>query len=259
MATDTQIIEQALASEFNNNFRLRVKRPKIIQVLAPLYHADGDMMDIYISPGSEKLFRISDFGATLMRLSYTYEIDSDAKEKIFNRILAESDVNYDDGNLFIETDPDMLYPTLMCFAQTVTKIFNMRLYRREVVSSMFYEQLQELFMETLNIYNPEQDYYPIEDSPEYKVDYKLNSRPRPFYVFGVNSNDKARLTTITCQQLTIINHHFQSIIIFEDMTKIGKSDLDRLLNIADKPFTNFKDTKVMLPGFLKREYTQLNP
>jgi hypothetical protein len=53
----------------------------------PFYHEDGDMIDLFIQPLEDGRFRICDFGMTLMRLSYTYELDTPAKERIFYRIV----------------------------------------------------------------------------------------------------------------------------------------------------------------------------
>jgi hypothetical protein len=65
---------ETLASEFNGHISFRQKRPGTIQVLAPLFHEDGDMLDIFLDlpkpPNSS--IRISDHGLTLMRLSYIY-------------------------------------------------------------------------------------------------------------------------------------------------------------------------------------------
>lgn len=58
-----------LKEQFNNFFYLKEKRENILQVYAPLYHSDGDMMDIFITEIPDSgLVRISDYGLTLMRL-----------------------------------------------------------------------------------------------------------------------------------------------------------------------------------------------
>lgn len=100
--------------QFNNFFSLKEKRENILQVFAPLYHADGDMMDIFLSEIPERnLIRLSDYGLTLMRLSYSFDIDTPNKEKIFNKILAENSIQNENGNLYIDVQPEYIYHGLM--------------------------------------------------------------------------------------------------------------------------------------------------
>ena len=102
------------------------------------------MMDIFLSEIPErKSVKISDYGLTIMRLSYSYDIDTPNKEKIFNKILSENSIQNINGELFIEVKPEYIYVGLMQFAQAVSKITNMRLYKREVIHSMFFEMLEE--------------------------------------------------------------------------------------------------------------------
>src|SRR5690606_11465962 len=83
--TGTELLKQ----QFNGHVAFRERRPGVIQVLAPLFHEDGDMVDIFIDEprnGSNRV-RISDHGMTLMRLTYNYDLDTENKLRIFNRIL----------------------------------------------------------------------------------------------------------------------------------------------------------------------------
>ena len=57
------------------------------------------MVDIYLqdSPMGERYIRISDFGMALMRLSYTYDVNTDARRRIFESILINNGVFNDDS------------------------------------------------------------------------------------------------------------------------------------------------------------------
>lgn len=119
--------------------------PGILQVFAPLFHEDGDMIDIFLDlpiNGSPTV-RISDHGLTLMRLSYSFDIDTPNKRRIFNRMVSESGIQEQNGVLFVDARWESLYPALLQFAQLVTKVANMQLFKREVIQSMFYELLEE--------------------------------------------------------------------------------------------------------------------
>ena len=174
------------------------------------------MMDIFLSEISDSgLIRISDYGLTLMRLSYSFDVDTPNKEKIFNKIISENSIQNDNGNLFVDVKPEYIYHGLMQFAQTVGKITNMRLYKREVIHSLFFEMLEEYITSNLQKYNPQKNYFPIPEHEEYEVDYCFNHRKRPIYVFGVNSSANARLATISCQKFIAEKLNFSSLIIFE--------------------------------------------
>lgn len=53
-----------LKQQFNGHVAFRERRPGVVQVMAPLFHEDGDMVDIFLDEarnGTSKL-RISDRG-----------------------------------------------------------------------------------------------------------------------------------------------------------------------------------------------------
>lgn len=240
--------------QFNNFFSLKEKRENILQVFAPLYHADGDMMDIFLSEIPERnLIRLSDYGLTLMRLSYSFDIDTPNKEKIFNKILAENSIQNENGNLYIDVQPEYIYHGLMQFAQVISKVTNMRLYKREVIHSLFFEMLEEFIMTNLQKYNPQKKYYPIPDHEEYEVDYCFNHRRKPIYLFGVNNSANARLAIISSQKFIAEKLNFSSLIILEDLDVIGKKDQARLMSAADKQFPSLEDFQKLAEEYIERE------
>ena len=74
-------------------------------------------------------------------------------------------------------------------------------------------------------------------------------------MFGVNTADKARLTTITCLKLITSEHKFQSLVIFKDIEEIPKNDRKRLLNASDKVFTDFSADKEEIKDYFRRSYS----
>jgi len=253
----TQEFINELKRKFNNYFSLKEKRENIFQVFAPLYHPDGDMMDIFITEApNPELIRITDFGLTLMRLSYSFEIDTPNKEKIFNKILAENSIQNENGNLFIDVKPQYVYHGLLQFAQAVSKITNMRLFRREIIHSLFFEMLDDFIMTKLQKYNPIKKFYPIPEHEEYEVDYCFNQRKRPIYLFGVNNNANARLATICCQKFIAEKLNFTSLIVLESLDVIGKKDQARLMSAADKQFPSLEEFQKRVEEYLEREILQ---
>ena len=118
---------ELLKEQFNHQIAVRERRPGIYQLIAPLYHEDGDMVDIFLEQqnGGRPEIRVCDHGMTLMRLSNSFDVDTPNKERIFQQILSENPIKEENGNLFLETTPESLYPAVLQFAQIVAKVSNM--------------------------------------------------------------------------------------------------------------------------------------
>jgi hypothetical protein len=247
---------ELLKQQFNGHVAFRERRPGVTQVLAPLFHEDGDMVDIFIDEprnGSNRV-RISDHGMTLMRLTYNYDLDTENKLRIFNRILAENRIAEQDGRLYIEAEPERLYPAILQFAQTVAKVSSMQFFKREVIQSLFYEQLAEFIEERLGQFNPRARVLPIPDHDEYEVDYQFDAGPRPLYLFGVKDNDKARLATISCLEFQRRRLSFKTVMVHQDFEGgLTKKDRTRITSAADKQFPSLDDFRENGALFLERE------
>jgi hypothetical protein len=50
---------------------------------------------------------------TLMRLTYSYDLATENKRRIFNRILSENQVSKQDGRLYVDAEPERLYPAIL--------------------------------------------------------------------------------------------------------------------------------------------------
>lgn len=252
-----------LGDQFNNQIKLLEKRPGIQQVFAPLYHEDGDMISIFLDIpknadiAPHETIRISDHGLTLMRLSYSFEIDTPNKERIFQKILAENGVSESDGVLFIETIPESLYPALMQFSHTIAKICNMRQFKREVLNSLFEEMLDDLITNTLKKYNPQGSVFPLLDRDDLEVDYQLKPNGIPYYLFGVKDNAQARLATIACLEFQKARLPFKSVIVHEDFDKLSRKDRTRLTSACDKQFPSLQDFQINSIEYFERELSHL--
>lgn len=244
-----------LRDQFNNRVSLREKRPGVWQLVAPVYHEDGDMMDLFLepAPNGTGLVRICDYGMTLMRLSYSFELDTPNKERIFCKILSENRVNESNGNLYMDTKPESLYPAILQFTQTVAKVSNMRLYKREVIQSLFYEVLEEIIEEHLRIYNPRPGVFPLPERDDLEVDYQFDIKPYPVYLFGVKDSAKARLATICCLEFQRAKLKFKGFVVHEDFDGLGRKDRNRITSATDKQFTSLEDFRMNARQVFERE------
>lgn len=242
-----------LQRQSNQKIGLREKRPNIWQVIVPFYHEDGDMVEVFITPLSNHTYRVCDYGLNLMRLSYSYELDTPNKERIFNTIISSYNIRNDKGNLYIDVEEDHLYPALMQFIGVILKVSNMRLYKREVIQSLFFEMLDEFIQTNLSNYQPQRNFLPLPHMPEYEVDYCFNHRKVPIYLFGVNNPSTSRLTVISCQKFIIENLKFRSVTVLESLDCLGKKDQSRLMAVADKVFPDFTEFEKNSEVYLARE------
>lgn len=244
-----------LKSEFNHHVSFRMKRQGIVQVLAPLFHEDGDMVDLFLDlpKSSNDPIRISDHGMTLMRLSYSYDIDTPTKHRILDRILSENGITEDSGKLWLDTPREQLYPSLLQFAQTVAKVSNMQAFKREVMQSLFFEMLGEFVKNNFPRFHPMDHYVPMPERDDLEVDWKLNL-PRQIFLFGVRDNAKARLAALSCREFQMHRISFRSVIVHEDFENgLSKKDQSRITNAADKQFTSLADFQTNAEEYLQRE------
>ncbi len=233
---------EILKKQFNNQMEIRQKRNGIYQLILPLYHEDGDMIDIFLEQSTnDGRIHISDHGMTLMRLSYSYDIDTENKERIFNKIISENGIYERNGTLFIDTPSESLYMYILQFAQTIGKILNMQQFKREIIQSLFFEMLEEFVVKNLAKYNPRPNTKPLPHREELEVDWELSPNSRPLFLFGVKDSSTARLATIKCQAFKLEEVKFVSFIVYEDFDIIAKRDRRLLTSAADKQYVDLED------------------
>jgi len=243
-----------IKKQFNERITFREKRPGIMQIVAPFYHEDGDMYDIFIEQSPSGNYKISDFGLTLMHLSYSFDVNSETREKILARTLSENGLYVDEkGNISLDAKPEYAYNAIMQYVQAISKISNMRLYKREVAKSEFFDKLTEFIESQLLKFHPFKNFHPIASRDDLSVDFKLGSGPRPLFLFGANSIPKARLITICCLEYLKGKIPFRSVVIHEDFESLNKNDRKRLTNVVDKQFTDLDDFRQDGMAFLERE------
>lgn len=245
-------ITNQLKDQFNGRIRVSEKRPGIYQLFLPFYHEDGDMIEIFLEKGNGS-WKISDYAMAIMRLSYSYEVDTQNKEKIFQKIIAENGLKEEEGNIFINAQDEQLYPAILQFITGVTKVSSMKYFKREVIESLFFEQLEEHIFAELQEYKPERKVIPIKDRDDLEVDYAFHPNGYPIYLFGVKDVAKARLAALSCLEFQKNQQKFRSYIVHEDFEKLPKKDRARLTSACDKQFISLDDFRDNVTKFLERE------
>ena len=127
-----------------SGFDFYERKTGVFQLILPILHEDGDMLEVFLqdSPRGAGYVRICDFGMALMRLSYTYDLDTPTRQDIFRSILHHSGVGNDDGSLYLDAPAEALYPSILQFAGCIQKVCNMRYWDRDAVRRAYYDDRQ---------------------------------------------------------------------------------------------------------------------
>lgn len=251
--TSSSLLSESLAQQFHSNVKLVEKRPNIYQVYAPWYHEDGDMLDIYVEDGRDGL-RVCDFGKTLMRLSYTFDLDTENKQRIFKELLQQNRVEFDEpaGNIFVETSQETLSNSLLHLSQVIAKVSRLDVLRREVVSGLFFEMLGAFIRDDLKEFHPEFDAVPIQGREELQVTCAFHAAKHPVYLIGVNNVSQARLASLTFLEFQKAKLNFQGCVVHDNMQQLPVKDQKRITSASDKQFFSLDDFKQNARQYLQR-------
>ncbi len=209
--------------------KIRAKNEKLLIVETPLYFSDGDQYQIYIKEMPGGILRLLDMGHTMMHLSYENDIDKfrqGTRGNILTQILAETSVAEDDGEFFIDTPIETLGYNIFRLGQALTKICDLTFLNRARTESTFYEDLQKRLMIIVPTDKITKDYFydEMENARDYPIDYKIEGRYMPLFLFGIPGKDKARLTTIVLERLLRAGADFDSLLVFSDQSSIPRSE-----------------------------------
>lgn len=234
------ILDQ-LTAQVSRNLNIRPISESKLQVWLPVYYEDGDMIDVYVDHMGNGQCRITDSGMTLMKLSYTYDINTDNKLRILNQIIDANGLSYQNGVISRTVEVKDLYKELLRFSNTVIRISTMSYFKREMIKNMFYEMVDELVQQELAPkLTVEKQYMPIFGKEEYTVDYRIVGK-NDIFLYAVKDTSKARLVTI-CEQTFRLNRlDSDSIVVYEDFSTIQSNDQKRILNATGKQFTSFDE------------------
>ena len=251
---DINSIRASLSGRIAAGFDIYERRQGDYQLIIPICHEDGDMVDIYLqeSPRGEAYIRICDFGMALMRLSYSYDLNTDTRLRIFDDILINNRVANDDGNLCLDVPVGTLYEGIMQFAGCVQKVCNMRYWARETVRSAFYDDLSDYITANLTPYSPVASQAPMPNAGVFSVDWTLTHNRRDFYLFGVLGNDKAKNVAITLLEFQKARLPFISLVVHEDMEALGRRERQYLTRNADRQYPVLDDFKESVVADLRR-------
>lgn len=235
MNLEIEKIQSSLCQALCANIRLFKKNEKLVAVETPFFFSDGDPYQLYLKEMPNGILRLSDMGHTLMHLSYDNDTDKfreGTRGNVFNQILADTFVLEENGEFYTETRIENLVESLFRLGQALVKVNDLTFLNRFRAESTFYEDLHENLFRIIPEEKIKADYVydGIENPQDYPIDYYVEGKYAPLYVFGIPNKDKARLTTIVLERLLRAKANFDSLLIFADQTTMPRGDLARLSN-----------------------------
>lgn len=204
----------------------------------PLTEPDGDYVTVWLRKmlGGWKL---EDAGSTLMRLSYDTDISAllrGPRKVMLDRMLVEYGARLDErGQVIAETAERDLGHSLLRYGQALLRANEVRAWSRARVASTFYDDLRSSLHAIVGQDRVIENYR-VTDVPsaeDYPVDFAITGASEPLFIFGAPSKDRARLATIVLQHLQQHLARFNSIVVFQNASEIGNTDLRRLMNAAN--------------------------
>lgn len=237
MTFDIIKLQETLCSLMCAEVRIRAKNNKLLTVETPFFFSDGDPYQIFIKEMPGGIIRLTDMGHTMMHISYENDTDKfreGTRGIIFNQIKSETFIEEDNGEFFIDTPLENLGFNIFRFGQGLTKINDLTFLNRVRAESTFYDDLQDQLKRVVGEEKIIKDYYytSMENAQDYPIDYKIEGKSDPIFLFGIPNKDKARLTTIILERLLRAKADFESILIFSDQSLIPRPDLARLSNVG---------------------------
>ena len=226
---------------YSTRFEIYERRKGKYQLVAPFLHEDGDMVDLYLqqSPEGNGYIRICDFGMSLMRLSYNYDINTKPRTQILESMLTNNGITNDSGNLFLDTSIDKIYEGILQFVGCIQKVCSMDYWSKETIQSLFYEDLKKVILSDFKDFKPQPD---VELIPEIvKVDWKLEWKNHDFYLFGIRGKDKAYQSAIALLEFMKAEKKFISLVVHENKDKLGNKEENYLTRNADKQYPKLND------------------
>lgn len=243
-------IQARLCESFCNDIKILSRGQDLFLIETPFYFSDGDPYQIYLEPLKTGGFRLTDYGHTLMHLSYEHDIDKfkiGTRNTLLENIKNQLDISEDSGAFYIDSLADDLPNNLFKLGQALTQICDLTFLNKARVQKTFYEDLENMLYQTVDLHNIQKDFL-IPDLPnasDYPIDYSLKSKieDQYFFIFGIPNKDKAQLTTIIHERLlrTQGAQSFDSLLIFEDFYSLPQSTTKRLLNVGQEVVTSLSE------------------
>lgn len=237
MSFDVNLLQARLCQTLCGEVQIRTTRQGYLQILTPFAFTDGDTFQVYLQELPGGGVRLTDFGHTLMHLSYENDLGKlreGTRGKLFDQVLATAGMREENGQLICDAALESLGPSVLQFGQGLTRIYDVTFLNRARSPSTFYDDLKERLYALVAPEKIQPDYILASETAadSYPIDYRIDGKRAPLFLFGIAGRDKARLVTIVLEHWLRAKVDFDSLLIFQDQQEIPRRDLARLSNVG---------------------------
>lgn len=255
MAIDA--VRAQVQANLGSSIRLEPESDDRIRVHTPFGFDDGDTFSIVLRDEQGR-WVLADEGVTFMHLTYDID-DKDLKDgtraKIIANTLASFAMEDRGGELVLPVAERGLGDAILEYVQALTRLSDLTYLTRERARTAFLQDLRSLIVgrvapeaRSVEWHDPDRDI-----KGHYPVDYRLEGRDRPTFVFALPSDDKVQVATITLHQFERWGIPHRSVGIFEDQEAINRKTLARFSDIAGKQFSTLSGNQERILEFLAAE------
>jgi hypothetical protein len=251
---DRDTLQAAFQTTLGDQVHLVPESEDQYSVLSPFQFDDGDLMSIVLRREGGR-WVLSDEGTTYMHLSYDLDekdLERGNRARIIANTLSAFGLEDRSGELILPVSEGRWSNALFDFAQALSRIANVTYLNRERVRQTFLQDLRYFVAERIPEDRRTWEWHDPKLDPEvnYPVDVRIEGAKRPIFLFGLQSDDKVNVATITLHQFERWSVPNLSIGVFEDQSEVGRKTLARFTDIVDKQFSNLHGNRDRLAAYL---------
>lgn len=237
MLGDTDTLQRSICASLCADVKLVRQSDDRMYVSTPFQFDDGDEYGIYLERLASGGIRVTDCGTTLMHLSYLVDADAlrtKSRGRLLESVVEKAGATDDRGEIFIDGTAEDVATNIFRLGQLLTQIRDLEFLRRVRSESTFYNDLETFLRDVLPQASVTKDYIHagMEHAKDYPIDFRIEGKSAPLFLFGVPGKDKARLATIILEHLLREAVEFDSILVFADQEGIPRADVARLSNVG---------------------------
>ena len=233
---NVETLEREFKQKVCDQVRLMAEGLNRYVVHQPFTFDDGDHFVVVLKE-EQGNWVFTDEGHTLMHVQYDdIDLEHGTRASLLDSTLSAFALENRSGELRITIPEERFGDALYSFLQALNKIADLDFLTRERVHTMFLEDARALIGEVVpesrrvfNYHDPQRD-----ADQSYPIDCRINSMPRPNFVFFINNDGRCQNATIVCHQYEKWGVQFRATGIFEDQMKIHRRALAQFSDVACK-------------------------
>ncbi len=239
---DVGLLVDTLKRDLGTEFGIVRENEECFRIHTPFIFDDGDHINIVIKRDGER-WVLSDEGHTYFHLTLDVrerDLLQGPRREIINSTLSLFDVNDRGGELVLPIIEDHVPRHIFEFAQVILRIADVSYLSRERVESTFQADLARFIRDELAPKTYQHKWHDPRDNKRiYEVDYRVNSRPKPIFLFALSTSGRTKDATIALHQLSEWQVEYEPVGIFENRSKIVNKDVERLSDVCRMQYEDF--------------------